>query len=231
MPDWTTTEFKGVHEELRDEIGRLARVESGPQGGTEYPDPASLNKIDRRLLARSVFAFIDAMAYQLKQDGLNYPVGNRLSSAERTLCAEESYELSQNGEIEPRPARLRFLPNLRFAFRVVAKAAEIDFSLDVSGSGWDAVRDGVRVRDRLMHPKRVDDLIVTDDEIRTCLWAFIWIENEIMRWLLRFNAKLRGEAERLMTRIPSETERRKWMEAYSSISGPGVSRNSDSDGD
>ena len=138
----------------------------------------------------------------------------------RTLCAEESYELSQNGEIELRPARLRFLPNLRFAFRVAAKAMEVDFSLDVSGSGWDAVRDGVRVRDRLMHPKRVDDLMVTDDEIRMCLWAFIWIQSEIIRWLLRLNPKLRVVAEQLIARVPNETERRKWMEEYSSIPRP-----------
>jgi hypothetical protein len=185
-------DLAALYEELRDEIERLTKAEA-TDARTEYQDPTALDQIDRRFLVRSAFAFVDAMAYRLKQMGLEPGNVSKLSAAERALCAEESYELAQNGEIEARPARLRFLPNLRFAFRVAAKAESVDFSLDVSGEGWQAVRNGAPVRDRLMHPKLVDDLVVTDDEVRASLRAFIWVEEQITAWLVCVNERLEQE--------------------------------------
>jgi len=45
-------------------------------------------------------------------------------------------------------------------------------------------RNGVKVHDRLMHPKSALDLHVTDDEPRDCFAAFVWLEQEIVKQLV-----------------------------------------------
>ena len=62
------------------------------------------------------------MAYRLKQDALEAAEPGTLSPADQALCAEQTYELSPNGQPEVRRARLRTLSNLRFAFDVAARA-------------------------------------------------------------------------------------------------------------
>lgn len=127
----------------------------------------------RRAYVRSVFALIEGTTFRMKQLALDYNV-DRLSSAEITLLQEESYSLGDTGQLRVRQAHLQCLPNVRFAFRSLAKARGIDFRPNVSGKGWEALRESVRVRDRLMHPKDPKDLLVSDEERDLVSKAFRW---------------------------------------------------------
>lgn len=194
-------ELNDLYQQLRDELNRLARHSSDEDDPLRPARLDRLDQVDRRLIIRSAFATIDALAYRLKQVAFHSAGVSKLTAAERTLCAEESYELTSNGEAEIRTARLRFLPNLRFAFRIVAKAEGVDFSLDVSGAGWQSVQKGVQVRDRLTHPKSVADLMVTDDEARVAIAAFLWVEEQVRDWLSASVRALQMESERLQREL------------------------------
>ena len=102
-----------------------------------------------------------------------------LSPGEVALAAEDDYELKENGEVTIRKAKLKFGPNFRFAFLLLAKANGIDYRLNVSCKEWEAMGRALRVRDRLMHPKLATDLQVTDDETRDALIAYQWTMIEI----------------------------------------------------
>ena len=97
------------------------------------------------------------------------------------MIKEEDYELDDSGAVRIRNARLKLLNNFRFAFAVAAKAADVDFRLDVGGPGWQALRETVPVRDRLMHPKRLTDLVVTENEVRKAMIAFNWAFDQMGR--------------------------------------------------
>lgn len=168
-----------LYEELRTEIDFLAKAEPGkPTDATAYPDPAKLSPIERRLLVRSVFSFIEALVFCTKVLALESSRAAALSRGELAMAQDEDYEISDSGEVTTRPARLRFLSNLKFAFRLLAKVEGADYQLDISGSGWQALQRALKVRDRLMHPKAVGDLQVGDDEVRDALRAFIWFEDQ-----------------------------------------------------
>jgi len=171
-------DIRGLEElfyELSAEVDLVAKALPDESGiGKRYADPSSLSAVERRLLIRSVFSFIEAIIYRVKIGALLWDTGN-LSPGEIALVKEEDYELEESGAVKTRRARLRLFSNFRFAFAVAAKAAGVDFHLDVGGDGWRALREALPVRDRLMHPKRVADLAVTDQEVRNAMIAFDWV--------------------------------------------------------
>ena len=177
--DIDPTELGLFIKELYAEVDWLAKP-SPSNGVLHYPDPIHLSLIERRLLVRTVFAFIEAVMFNLKITAVGSKRADSFSAGEMALAKEEDYELDDSGAVKIRSARIRFLSNFRFAFTVAAKASGSDYKIDVGGTGWQSLRDTVPVRDRLMHPKRVADLAVTDEEIRSLMRAFEWVEKELI---------------------------------------------------
>ena len=119
------------------------------------------NATDRRALVRSVFAFVESMLFAMKQEILNTPHG--FTIGEFALLRDESYELAENGEARVKTAKLTLKSNLKFTFASWAKATETTCKLDLSDDGWQNFQAAIKVRDRLMHPKRASDLNVTEE--------------------------------------------------------------------
>jgi len=167
-------EILDLFAELSAEIDYVAKVlPDAPGPLKQYSDPSLLSNVERRLLIRSVFAFIETVSFRVKTNALLFET-NALTPGEISLIKEEDYELADSGEVRIRNARLKLLNNFRFAFAVAAKAADVNFRLDVGGVGWQALRESIPVRDRLTHPKRLSDLIVTENEVRQAMTAFDW---------------------------------------------------------
>ena len=78
-----------------------------------------------------------------------------------------------------------------------AKANHAIFALDTSGGEWGDIRNFIQVRDRLTHPKRMSDLSVTDEEIRTAFRAFKWFEEQFIELLMRAVQASAVEIERI----------------------------------
>jgi hypothetical protein len=175
--DIRTFKFFG---ELAEEVEFLARPSPCEPGTRKiYPDPARLSPIERRLLVRSVFSFIEAVVFTLKTTTLMFKKAENLSAGEVALAKEEDYELDDSGAVKIRSARLKFRSNFRFAFALAAKVGEIDWQLNVSDAGWQALTNALPVRDRLMHPKRAADLVVSDNEIRDAMKAYEWVFDQV----------------------------------------------------
>ena len=118
--------------ELRREIDFLAKAKASEEDSkyTLFPDPAQLTQIERRVLIKSVFSFIEAVVYGIKWLALDHFASGILSRGERLLAEEEEYQLSENGLVLTRSARLRFVSNLRFAFHILTKVSQVEFKLD-----------------------------------------------------------------------------------------------------
>jgi hypothetical protein len=51
-------------------------------------------------------------------------------------------------------------------------------------SGWDNVLDANKIRDRITHPKKVDDLIIGNDGLGIIVKAKVWLKNELFSKLI-----------------------------------------------
>lgn len=127
---------------------------------------------DRRALVRSVFAFVESMLFALKHEALRH--SSVFPASEIALLREEAYELADDGQAVTRPARLTLTRNLKFTFAAFAKAWRTKSRLELGDAGWQNFQTALKVRDRLMHPKSISDLDVSDEEIRIVNHASMW---------------------------------------------------------
>ncbi|WP_176054525.1 hypothetical protein [Paraburkholderia caribensis] len=49
------------------------------------------------------------------------------------------------------------------------------YKVDFNHVGWSNLRKAVDVRNRLVHPKRLEDMMVSDDEVKRAVSAFDWL--------------------------------------------------------
>jgi hypothetical protein len=133
----------------------------------------------RRNWVRTFCSQVEAFAYGTKQmlaDMAEFPFV-KLEPYEVLLLREEAYEIRESGDLKLKGDR--FVPiktNLKFLPRACSKAFEIPFEIDTSGSGWRALDQAFQIRNRLVHPKALRDMHVTDDELATVGVAQTWFQ-------------------------------------------------------
>jgi hypothetical protein len=144
--------------------------------------PDHNTQLGRRQYARTVFAAVEGAIYVFKQLVLHEVEdrGLHLSSGEELFLEEVEYRLNDRGEVERQRAKITFINNLKFSFRLFAQVHGLKLQLQTGGDGWCALKESIKVRDRLAHPKRVEDLTVTDDEFRKLNKAYYWFASTAM---------------------------------------------------
>ena len=129
----------------------------------------------RRAYVRAVFAFIEGLLHCQKMSAINLGLlFGRITLYELVALDNANLEIDKKGEINPRDTFPKFTNNLKFTFRVYSKSIGSDFQLKLGGIGWESLGQAVKIRDRLMHPKSPNDLMVTYREVVTTQRAFNW---------------------------------------------------------
>ena len=135
----------------------------------------------RRSYIRAVFAFFEGDIFQRKRLVLirRDHMQEEFEEAQVALLREEQYELTQKGEIRVQPKFLKLTDNLLFSFKALAQALGVDFEPDLGGRGWDSFRKAVKVRNRLMHPKQLEELEVSDQDLQCVRTALTWYRESV----------------------------------------------------
>lgn len=159
------------------------------------------SQIARRTLVRALFAEIEGVTFCMKQVAFESRsrAGVTFTTPEIILLSEEAYELNDKGEVKSQRAKLHISRNIRFAFRAFARTGYINYEPKVDGIGWDAFKKGLKIRDRLMHPKKPDDLIVSDEEVVIIKTTFEWFRQsmiEVIKLSLAVLEKIKAELEK-----------------------------------
>ncbi|WP_228052235.1 hypothetical protein [Nodosilinea sp. LEGE 07298] len=131
----------------------------------------------RRQYIRAMFACIEGAVWLFKQEALEQHKNDAsivFTTSELSVLAEVAPSIDGRGVIQEPPANLRFVPNLLFAFGCHARAFDYEPVLRVSDHEWGDLKSSVIVRNRLMHPKQLSSMNISDDEIRTARAALKW---------------------------------------------------------
>lgn len=126
-----------------------------------------------RQLIRAAFAYIEGVTFSVKATAAAkcMDTGLPISPQERYLAVEVDYDLNDKGEVVERPAQIKLTRNIRFAFALTERANKLRPLFDPSVDWWSSLRESMRVRDRLMHPRMPGDLDVTPNELLTVIKA------------------------------------------------------------
>lgn len=150
------------------------------------PPASSFTQLERRSLVRASFALVEAYTHMLKSI-VNNPADctKRPNIGERMFLSENTYTIKKNGIVRATDARIPLLSNIQFTFRTFCRLRGIDKHLATSESGWRKLTDAVKVRDRLMHPKKNSDLEVSDLELNEVIDAVEWLDKQMKSVLVR----------------------------------------------
>lgn len=136
----------------------------------------------RRAYIRSIFASLEGIVWLLKQVCLNVPNVSgprKFHPAEFALLQDQTYDLKNNGETSTQTNFLRLPDNLRFTFRVFNRLFQAQIDLGVRGAPWDKFLRSLDVRHRITHPKKVDELDISDQEIELYRKVSSWFNETI----------------------------------------------------
>jgi hypothetical protein len=158
--------------ELVNEMSTELKTISSGRNKEEYT-PA-----ERRMYIRSVFALIEAIIFVMKQMALSFHPGpdcDTISDADRVFAQEQVYKLTESGDIQVHRNKITLESNIRFAFKLFARAGYISTDLDVSGAEWQALKRAIKLRDRITHPKAISDLTISNEEFNDVFTSFGWL--------------------------------------------------------
>ena len=137
----------------------------------------------KRTYVRAFFAMVEGVIAQLKQVALRAHEQTQVFEGFELELLEEraGYLDSNNGTARVGKAKLSFLPNLQFSMTSAARALKLAFQLKKDEQGWAAMRESVKIRDRITHPKKRDSLEISDDEMKRLGEANAWFRDEMVR--------------------------------------------------
>lgn len=131
----------------------------------------------RRAYIRSSFAYIEGTVWILKRTCLGAAAGighGVFSPAEYALLSDESYELSNSGAPMAQTKYLRLADNVKFTNKMLTKFFGSNLQVEYSKKSWNNFRTAVDFRNRITHPKSVQDYTVSDTELEVCREATHW---------------------------------------------------------
>jgi hypothetical protein len=140
-----------------------------------------------RQLIRAIFAYIEAVTFSMKATSAWKCMedGTEITPQERYFATDTEYEVNERGEIVESVAKLSLARNIRFAFVMHRKAHRDSAPFDASVEWWSCLKEAIRIRDRLTHPKMPNDLDVSGEEVVKVLKAKKAFEEEALRYAPR----------------------------------------------
>jgi hypothetical protein len=123
-----------------------------------------------------MFAAVEAAIWVFKQEAVDQHANGAVifEPSELILLSEKSPVLDSDGALREAPLAIRFAPNVIFAFKCHARAHNYLPVLDVGDYRWDLLKRSSQVRNRLMHPKGLASLQVSDQEISDARRSLSW---------------------------------------------------------
>lgn len=128
----------------------------------------------RRDLIRTMFAAIEGYVseYRAHVRSLVDDIGTIPPMMELALN-ETSYSVDEQGILKE---HIRFIPLISM-IRLVTKLAEQHcpgLKIDFSNAGWSKLKQTIKIRNRITHPKNLSDLEITQEDIAISQAGFFW---------------------------------------------------------
>jgi hypothetical protein len=139
----------------------------------------------RRTFVRASFAFHEAIIYWLKSlviDGLASRAlkSGNIEITKLMLLQDNSYRPNKRGKIDSDANRVPLLNFCAFTLRSAAECARVDPDPWFSDNGWEQFQIALKIRHRITHPKRAEDLDITDDEMGAVRESHRWLLNRLV---------------------------------------------------
>jgi len=129
----------------------------------------------RRMLVRAFFAFIEGLAFHLRQITLaSCREMPNFSEAEIYALAEKKYVVTEQGKVRETDNYLPTAAGFLFTLRMYAKLHGAEYEPSRDSAGWADFKIAMSIRDSITHPKTAEKLEITDAALVTFLQGADW---------------------------------------------------------
>lgn len=135
-----------------------------------------------RQLVRAFFAYIEALTFSVKASSAWRCMEEEIdiTPQERYFATDMEYEINDRGDVVETTAKISLARNIRFALALNRKAHKVSEPFDPSVEWWSCMKEAIRIRDRLTHPRWPTDLDISGEEIVKVLKARHGLEEELL---------------------------------------------------
>jgi hypothetical protein len=158
----------------------------------------------KRDLIRTGFAAIDGISWIFREHVTEAARAmSELEPTEEAALSEISYQVNDQGRIAEQARYLPLMATIRLTARIAEKLAS-NAEIDFSGQDWTHLKEAIRIRNRITHPKCRADLILSDQDIRISIGALFWLLAEMTRVMDAANLSFRdyvGQLGEILERL------------------------------
>ena len=152
---------------------------------------------NRRGLVRTLIAAVAGLSWMYREHVMEVAETMGLvADDERRALSETTYFVAEDGRISEQRRFISTTATVRLTARIAAHCALGD-QPDFGVEGWANLKQAIRLRNRITHPKAETDLTVSADEIARAKSAFFWFSELVMREIARANDTLRNFSDGL----------------------------------
>lgn len=170
------------------------------------------NMSDKRDLIRTALAAVEGLVGYYRDQVISIAADlDALSADERIALSELFTTVDSRGKVSQ---QVRHLPT-KVMFRLVTNIAtkvNPGLQIDFGDDGWERLQTAIDVRNRITHPKTIEDLIVNDENINVAVSAVSWVMTVVIKAtgaaiasLKHDNDELRAVLEALKRKDPEIT--------------------------
>lgn len=164
------------------------------------------NQATRRDLIRTTFAAIEGLVWIFREEIVDtaqstYGLGND----EKSILQERQLSVTEQGKISSQSRYLSLVTTIRFVARIASRINGIEH-FDFGEAEWDSFRKAIAVRNRITHPKSVDDLHVSKadvDQVTKALFWFLGKHTEVLAQTVETRKSYLGEFEEVLEKLKS----------------------------
>ncbi len=178
----TTIRMNLIYSALMDDICLVYPALKSGQEPRKF-DPTRLNQSERRSLVRAIFSLVEGMSFCLRV-GLLEDKENELPHTTVMALQELQIEIANEGQVKSKPIKTSIMNLLRLTVREYSSMYPGELKIKCAGAEFEGLVKSVRVRDRLMHPRSLDDLTVTDGEIKLAVVGMNWFQVAMAEMIL-----------------------------------------------
>ncbi len=131
---------------------------------------------DRRNALRSIISAMEGTAWIYRTHILSVMQGLDISTPKLEFAfSETTLFVSEQGEIKEQQRFISATSMIRLATRT-AQGISQEIQIDFTSHEWQKLKDAIKLRNRITHPKNIDDLAVTLSDLQSA--------HEGLRWLI-----------------------------------------------
>ncbi len=134
-----------------------------------------------RVYVKTVFSLVEGVTFRVRQYMISAADAGiyTIDHPSLNFLSETTYKINSQGKIKEKEEYLSFLPGFKFTFKTFAACLEMNEFAEraFSDNGFNQFKLSVDVRNRLTHPRRTQEMMVSRSECEMVQTAEQWFHS------------------------------------------------------